>query len=304
MSHYTKLWDAILYSTIWDEENHVRILWITMLAMCDSGGYVGAAVPGLCKAARLHRPQVDDALKRLMSPDKDSRTKDHDGRRIAEADGGWIVLNYEKHREASEEAIRREQNRQRQHRWRLKRQAEEKKLRENAQKNANVTLRNVVSHPKASLITQAEAEAEAFNTDAPAAPAHLSDAAHPHPQQAGGGVVPTKKTKGKKTKTEALPDVPLSLATPEFLAAWEDWVEHRREIKHKLTPRAARQQLHDCEEWGATRAVAAIRNSIGGGYQKLCEPWQPRGPLGDNGDDQIARVKARHAAERAAKGIA
>ena len=35
------------------------------------------------------------AIDQLQAPDKWSRTKDHEGRRIVEVDGGWRVLNYQ-----------------------------------------------------------------------------------------------------------------------------------------------------------------------------------------------------------------
>jgi len=38
------------------------------------------------------------SMNRLMSPDPDSRTACHEGRRIEKTDGGWIILNYAKFR--------------------------------------------------------------------------------------------------------------------------------------------------------------------------------------------------------------
>jgi len=46
-----------------------------------------------------------------MAPDPYSRTKDHEGRRIKECDGGWFVLNGEKYREKMNEDERREYKR-------------------------------------------------------------------------------------------------------------------------------------------------------------------------------------------------
>ena len=59
MSGYTKLHSNIIHSTIWRAPNHVRLVWITMLALCDRDGVVEASVPGLADAARvptLHVP--------------------------------------------------------------------------------------------------------------------------------------------------------------------------------------------------------------------------------------------------------
>ena len=101
MVGYTKLFSDILASTIWDEPNSVRIVWITMLAMADRDGMVGASVPGLAHLARVTTEECTNALAVLSSPDPASRTQDHEGRRIASVDGGWCILNYEKHRERS-----------------------------------------------------------------------------------------------------------------------------------------------------------------------------------------------------------
>jgi hypothetical protein len=76
----------------------VRLVWITMLAMSDRDGCVEASVPGLASAARVTRAEADDAISVLLSPDPDSRTPDHEGRRIEAIDGGWRLLNHGKYR--------------------------------------------------------------------------------------------------------------------------------------------------------------------------------------------------------------
>jgi hypothetical protein len=70
-----------------------------MLAMSDRDGVVEASVPGLADAARVSLSDCADALERLKQPDEYSRSSDFDGRRIADVDGGWEILNYSKYRE-------------------------------------------------------------------------------------------------------------------------------------------------------------------------------------------------------------
>lgn len=96
---YTKLFSSITDSTIWQEPDHVRIVWVTMLAMADRNGCVWSSVPGLAHRAVKSIEETQDALRRFMAPDEWSRTKDNDGRRIAEIDGGWRLLNHRKFRE-------------------------------------------------------------------------------------------------------------------------------------------------------------------------------------------------------------
>lgn len=175
MAHYAKLWSSILDSTIWAEDDHTRLVWITMLAMSDSGGYVGASVPGLATRARVPLQSCEKALITLKSPDLYSRTKEHDGCRIKEADGGWQILNYEKHREATAEQIRREQARERQRKWRNKRNAVSHKV------TRDVTQNNAPSR-------QAEAEAEAEVLSLSTKTEEAAGAAHApvHPATAEG----------------------------------------------------------------------------------------------------------------------
>lgn len=95
---YTKLFQSIVTSTIWMEDDPTRILWITMLAMADKNGEVQASVPGLARMAGVSIAACEKALQTFLSPDKDSRTKVLEGRRIQEIDGGWLLVNHEKYR--------------------------------------------------------------------------------------------------------------------------------------------------------------------------------------------------------------
>lgn len=95
---FTKLFSSITDSTVWGESSDVRIVWITLLAMADRDGMVHASVPGLAHEARVPLAATRDALRIFQEPDPDSRTKDHEGRRIAEIDGGWVLLNHAKYR--------------------------------------------------------------------------------------------------------------------------------------------------------------------------------------------------------------
>lgn len=105
---FTKLISTITDSTIWREPDTTRIVWITMLAMADQHGVVAAAVPGLADRARVSLDATLAALATFKSPDQWSRTKDYEGRRIADVEGGWVLLNHEKHRAAVNAEDRRE----------------------------------------------------------------------------------------------------------------------------------------------------------------------------------------------------
>jgi hypothetical protein len=115
---YTKLFNEIIMSTVWREPDHVRILWITMLAIKGRHHVVSASLPGLADAARITFEQCQDALNVLSAPDKYSRSTEHDGRRIEKCDGGWFVLNGEKYRNKMSLDERREYNRIKQREYR------------------------------------------------------------------------------------------------------------------------------------------------------------------------------------------
>ncbi|HUX00097.1 MAG TPA: hypothetical protein VMY35_03885 [Phycisphaerae bacterium] len=106
MAGFTKLFSSILTSSVWQEDDKTRLLWITMLASADADGRVEAAIPGLAMLARISIEECEHALELLLSPDEYSRTTEHEGRRIEVIDGGWLVLNYRKYRDSGRPASR------------------------------------------------------------------------------------------------------------------------------------------------------------------------------------------------------
>lgn len=107
METWTKLYESILDSSVWFEKKETKILWITMLAKKDENGFVRGNVKSLAGRAVLSEIECEEALKVLESPDKESRTRDHQGRRIKRVDGGWMVLNHLLYRdEIGKEALR------------------------------------------------------------------------------------------------------------------------------------------------------------------------------------------------------
>ena len=120
---YTKLFNSIVTSTIWSEDDQTRIVWITMLALADKNGEVQGSVPGLARIAGVTVDACRAAIGKFLAPDPDSRTKDDEGRRIEEIDGGWHLINHRKYREMASDADRTEKAaiRQARHREKLRR---------------------------------------------------------------------------------------------------------------------------------------------------------------------------------------
>lgn len=67
----------------------------------------------------------------------------------------------------------------------------------------------------------------------------------------------------------AAPTIPPQLDTPEFRAAWSEWLTARREQRKPVTDRAARAQLAALAAIGSNAAIACIRDSIRNGWQGL-----------------------------------
>lgn len=95
---FTKLFNSIITSSLWQESSETRIVFITMLALADWKGKVTGSVPGIAHLAHVPLEKAQEALAVLAGPDKFSRTKTDEGRRIREIDGGWQIINYEKKR--------------------------------------------------------------------------------------------------------------------------------------------------------------------------------------------------------------
>ena len=146
--HFTKLFNSILDSTIWQESKEAKLVWITMLAMSDKNGEVHASIPGLAVRSGVSLSECEEALICLSSPDKYSRTKTEEGRRIADVDGGWVLLNHGKYRALLSQEERREY-------LTLKQREHRAKIRVDQSTSVN---KSEHCEPQS---TQAEAEAEA-----------------------------------------------------------------------------------------------------------------------------------------------
>jgi len=118
MAGYTKLFNSILASSVWQESLSTKVLWITMLAMADKDGIAEASIPGLAKISGLSIAETEAGIASLAAPDKYSRTKEFEGRRIEACEGGWKILNHPKYRAKMSADERREYKRIKQREYR------------------------------------------------------------------------------------------------------------------------------------------------------------------------------------------
>jgi hypothetical protein len=153
MSGFTKLHECIVRSSIWTEDLVTRIVFVTFLAMADASGNVIGVRKRLAASANVSIEEYDRAIEKLSSPDPESKTPDHEGRRIIPIPGGWHLVNYAKYRANRDPERRREQNRE------AKRRQREREKKASAK-----------CQPK-SAQAEAEAEAEADTAGAALTPA-------------------------------------------------------------------------------------------------------------------------------------
>jgi hypothetical protein len=100
MNTWAPLFSKIVDSSVWCEEDHVRIVWITMLALKDADHVVRYSAFQLAQRAHKSEAEVLDALQVLAAPDtKRLEPQPFEGRRIEKTEDGWKVLNGEAYKE-------------------------------------------------------------------------------------------------------------------------------------------------------------------------------------------------------------
>jgi len=92
--HYRRIYDNIFSGSIWSQPPETRIVWLTMIHLKDGEGFIGGAVEWLARQANVSIEATKKALKVFSSPDPASRIPTHEGRKIKEVEGGWIILNH------------------------------------------------------------------------------------------------------------------------------------------------------------------------------------------------------------------
>jgi hypothetical protein len=120
MDTWTPLFSSIVTSTVWGEAPHVKIVWITILALKDKAGFVAGSVPGLARVAVVTTEQCREALAVLEGADEDSKNREHEGRRIKSVEGGWVVLGHERFQKLMREVSTKVGNAKRQAQYRAR----------------------------------------------------------------------------------------------------------------------------------------------------------------------------------------
>ena len=152
---YNKIFTKILDSSIWLEPNATRIVWITFLAAMDEEGFVQfASIRNVAHRANVSIEDAQSAVASLEGPDPDSGDPHEDGRRIEKVEGGWTVLNADKHRKIATREHQKALNRER-----VKRHRSSKCNAPVMEANENVTPSEAEAKAKAELIEVAKPKA-------------------------------------------------------------------------------------------------------------------------------------------------
>jgi len=105
---FRSLWEGSLCGKPDDQ-----LVFVFMLASADADGVVDVVPSIISHQTGLAMERVAGAIARLMEPDPESRTTDHEGRRllaVGERSWGWKIVNYKKYRAMRDDRERREQN--------------------------------------------------------------------------------------------------------------------------------------------------------------------------------------------------
>lgn len=105
--NYVPIFSKIVDSSLWQEDDCVVKVFLTMLAKKDRDHVVRATAFAIGRWANKTEKEVLDALKVLENPDKRRiEEQRYDGRRIKKVDDGWLILNGEHYREMVKKANR------------------------------------------------------------------------------------------------------------------------------------------------------------------------------------------------------
>lgn len=92
-----------------EEKIDVRYTFVLMLAICDPTGHVIGTDVAIARRLNMGVEQFQQCVEILMRPDKDSNSKEEDGRRVIPSTGerGYKLVNYLTYREMKDEEHRR-----------------------------------------------------------------------------------------------------------------------------------------------------------------------------------------------------
>jgi len=255
MNGYTKLFNAIVTSTIWREDDKTRLVWITMLAIKDRFHRVYASIPGLADLARVSITDCQMALQKLQEPDEFSRSCEFEGRRIKPIDGGWEILNGEKYRQLASKDELREKWASDKRRRRSKSLGKERTVHQDSGQSTKVLKKSTYTDTD----TDTDTEGMSSSTSSQKTPLHP-----PNPPEGG-----------KRGETDWSLFGPDFRDNPTFRETIANWLSYRKE-EHRKKPykpqgwKAFCTQVNDAvQRHSLEDVIDRFRKDMASGYQGI-----------------------------------
>ena len=118
---FAKVFVQMFDSSLADDP-YVRHFFVDLLVLADKDGIVDMTHSALAARTRLPKGDVIRWIEALERPDPDSRTPDHEGRRLIKLDNhrtwGWKIVNFTKYRESATREMLRMVEADRKREWR------------------------------------------------------------------------------------------------------------------------------------------------------------------------------------------
>lgn len=100
MAGYTPVFDSVFQGSLCGKYPDLPV-WLVLLALTGKSGIIDAHPSYIATISGLPQADIEAAIARFCEPDPDSRTADHEGRRLERLPNrgfGWRVLNHDRYR--------------------------------------------------------------------------------------------------------------------------------------------------------------------------------------------------------------
>jgi hypothetical protein len=125
---YVKIFSQILDSSI-ARDSGMRRMFQDLLILANSDGIVDMTYFAIAQRLVLPEEEVRKQIAKLCKPDPESRSHADQGRRLVKLDKrrewGWLIINYQRYRNLTDEDTRKEQDRVRARRYRQNKKLED-----------------------------------------------------------------------------------------------------------------------------------------------------------------------------------
>ena len=211
---YAKVFKSMYEGTLRGHSD-AQLVFVNMLANADAHGQVDRHFRAIGDETGLTVDEVRAAVTFLEAPDRESRTPEHEGRRIVRMDShrdwGWNIVNYGRYRDIRSASDRREKNRQYQ-----------------KDRRERLKPRNVSTDFIGAVSTCQQMSACQPKQTASASTSASDDVLRSKTSLFAGEPPPETAKQGKK---KALNSQKTAEPAPKKISAWAIWIDLHRERK-------------------------------------------------------------------------